>query len=200
MDMPPKMESNNSLNDFTVGFWHPFGTHGRESADKIIDRKRNEIQKEGWTFWSFQIRRCLAAWHQEITDMKPKTVLVFCSEGKGSVDPKGEPQLCQTFQNVDEKQWQKIPDHIKIPHPMGRKHEASAFIVEDIIDQFESIQSFQASWRLKDGTWRKDRVPTRGEYLIRRDDGGSMIRAYRAILVLKAPYLATVGTGELARI
>src|SRR5262245_29022138 len=43
--------------DFELGFWHPFGSHGRESPEDIINRKRSETDKNGWTLWSFQYRR-----------------------------------------------------------------------------------------------------------------------------------------------
>jgi hypothetical protein len=43
--------------DFELGFWHPFGSHGRESPEDIISRKRSETDKNGWTLWSFQYRR-----------------------------------------------------------------------------------------------------------------------------------------------
>jgi hypothetical protein len=43
------------------------------------------------------------------------------------------------------------------------------------------------------GAWREDRIPTRGEYLIRR--GGEIaIRDVAAVLELKPPYLAIVDT------
>lgn len=42
---------------FGIGFWHPFGPHGQESPEQIIERKREEITVNTWTLWSFQYRR-----------------------------------------------------------------------------------------------------------------------------------------------
>jgi hypothetical protein len=39
---------------------------------------------------SFQFRNSLLDWYQEIGKIKPSSVLVFCSEGKGARDPSGE--------------------------------------------------------------------------------------------------------------
>jgi hypothetical protein len=49
---------------------------------------------------------------------------------------------------------------------------------------------------LKKGPWRRERVPTRGEYLIRAG-GVERMRPYRAVLVLQAPYLAVVRSREV---
>jgi hypothetical protein len=37
--------SDLSLENFELGFWHPFGSHGRESPEDIINRKRSETEK-----------------------------------------------------------------------------------------------------------------------------------------------------------
>jgi hypothetical protein len=70
--------------DFELGFWHPFGSHGREPPDDIINRKRSETDKNGWTLWSFQYRRpeALEEWYRELSFAKPRgPVVVFCSMG-----------------------------------------------------------------------------------------------------------------------
>ena len=36
---------------------HPFGPHGRETPEQILDPKRSEIAANGWTLWPFQYRR-----------------------------------------------------------------------------------------------------------------------------------------------
>lgn len=179
-----------ALDNFSFGFWHPFGPHAGETAEEIIARKRNEIDATGWTFWSFQIRRTLSSWHQEMMAANPQKVLVFCSEGKGATDPSGAVGYCSSYRMVDDDSWQAIPNTIKIPHPIGKKQEASAFVVEDIIHPLKAVELFPAQWHTLNGKpWRDDHIPTRGEYLIRRG-GNSDVRRYRAILVLKAPYLA----------
>ena len=182
------------LDNFSIGFWHPFGPHAGETAEEIIARKRNEIDANGWTFWSFQIRRTLSSWHKEIIVAHPQKVLAFCSEGKGASDPSGAVEYCSSYRMVDGDSWQGIPSTIEIPHPIGKKCEASAFVVEDIIHPLQTLELFPAQWHtLNGGPWRDDSIPTRGEYLIRRG-GTSNIRRYRAVLVLKPPYLAVVST------
>ena len=73
---------------------------------------------------------------------------------------------------------------------MGSKTKGSAFIVEKVIYpvQYEAIP---IEW-LKDGQWRTGPLPTRPEYLIKVGHGEPM-RKFRAVLELKAPYLAEVG-------
>ena len=63
--------------EFELGFWHPFGEHGRESPLDIIHRKRSEIEKNGWTLWSFQYRtpETLRDWCRELSATKSGEVL-----------------------------------------------------------------------------------------------------------------------------
>jgi hypothetical protein len=39
--------------DFQMGFWHPFGPYTARSPVSILQWKRDEIERHGWTFWSF---------------------------------------------------------------------------------------------------------------------------------------------------
>ena len=187
------------IENFTIGFWHPFGPHGGETAEEILVRKQKEIDANGWTFWSFQFRHTLCAWHNEIKRAEPQRVLVFCSEGKGAKDPARKTQLCSSYHMVNEEAEHVIPNTIRIPHPLGKKNRASAFVVKEIITPhtnspaFTDIELFSAEWYRKNGIWEDASIPTRGEYLIRRG-GQEKIRRYRAILVLKEPWLATVST------
>lgn len=179
------------ISDFTVGFWHPFGPHGGETAMEILERKQQEIDAVGWTLWSFQFRRTQQAWYQEIMRTKPRKVLVFCSEGKGAKDPVGEIQPCRRYRTVDNEADAAIPNAIQIPHPMGKSDRACAFVMEEIVIPRANIELFPAEWYRTGGTWEETRIPTRGEFLIRR--GGQInVRRYRAILVLRYPYLATI--------
>ncbi len=176
--------------EFEVGFWHPFGTHAGETAIEIIERKRDEINKNGWTLWSFQFRKTLKSWYGEIKKINPSRVLVFCSEGNSAIDPIGEMKYCNYYLPVDEVESKKIPQEIKIPHPMGRKTKGSAFVVKNIIFPINS-EVVPIEW-FKDNEWQTRTLPTRPEYLIRPGVGHDM-RKFRAILELKAPYLAEVG-------
>jgi hypothetical protein len=176
---------------FQIGFWHPFGPHADETAEEIIERKQNEIEKNGWTLWSFQFRNDLALWHQEIVKANPSQVLVFCSQGKGASDPKGVRQYCNYFIPMGQVAPMPIPTVIKVPHPMGTRTNGSAFIVKKVIYPVEP-RSISVEW-LKKGKWQTASLPTRPEYLIRAGSGQPM-RPFRAVLELQAPYLAEVGT------
>lgn len=184
------MLSADLRHEFEIGFWHPFGPHAGETAEEILERKQDEVRRNGWTLWSFQFRNSLLSWYQEIEKMKPNKVLVFCSEGKGARDPAGSKSYCNYFIPVGESATKTVPAEIQVPHPMGEKTRGSAFIVENILypAKFDSVP---IEW-LKDGKWQTTALPTRPEYLIRSGNGNPM-RGVRAILELKAPYLAEVG-------
>jgi hypothetical protein len=77
---------------FKIGFWHPFGQHGQESPESIIDRKREEIRLNGWTLWSFQHRRTLEALRQEILAVGDPPIFVFCSDSPKDI-PSGRSVL-----------------------------------------------------------------------------------------------------------
>jgi hypothetical protein len=184
---------------FSLGFWHPFGPHGEETPDDIINRKRSEIANNGWTLWSFQSRpyETLAEWRRLIAESKPPEVLVFCSLSPKAADPSavGKPKQiipCSQYSLVDgARKWQPMPDTVRVPHPfLGERNEASAFVVSGIIEARNNAPA-AAEWYSKSGEWRADRVPTRGEYLIRA--GGEIpLRPASVVLVLKEPYLAVV--------
>jgi hypothetical protein len=183
---------------FEIGFWHPFGPHGLETPEQIIERKRGEIAVNGWTLWSFQYRRSfvLQRWSLELSAVRPPAVFVFCSDSVGAVDPatRGIPvgtAECQSYQFSGREGWQPLPAAVRVPHPFrGARRQASAFIVQRVVYPVQTFLPPAAEW-LTDGTWRQDRIPTRGEYLI-RPGGSSTMRGVRAILELREPYLALV--------
>jgi len=185
---------------FDMAFWHPFGPHGRETPEEIIERKRDEIEKNGWTLWSFQHRLMLNDWHREVSTAKLNAVFAFCSYGRGAVDParEGTPNMCvdcQSYRFVDEEDavWHPMPHPVRVPHPFrpGQKL-ASAFVVQRILSPVESTSPLAAEWfSPQKGPWCQSGIPTRGEYLIRQ--GGKIpLRKVRAVLELKPPYLAVV--------
>jgi hypothetical protein len=188
---------------FSLGFWHPFGPHSGESAKAIVVRKANEIRKNGWTLWSFQHRLALRNWYKEIIEAQPEVVYVFCSDGKGRDphDEHGESKVvhCQRYHAADagdNEAWMDIPSSIQVPHTFrGKNNCASAFIVQRILspDQIGEFVIPPVEWLRKDGSWRPERIPTRGEYLIRTaKTGGTLTRKCGAILLLRRPYLAIV--------
>ncbi len=189
---------------FDIAFWHPFGPHGRETQKEIIARKRAEIETNGWTLWSFQHRPMLNDWHQELSVAERSAVFVFCSEGRGAVDPARDGTLnspidCRRYRFVgmEDTEWRPMPSGVRVPHPFRPgKSLASAFVVQRVIYPVESFQAPAVEWFSPNkGPWCQERVPTRGEYLIR--PGGTVpMRRVNAVLELKPPYLAIVTADE----
>lgn len=186
---------------FQIAFWHPFGPHGGETTEQILARKAREIDSNGWTLWSFQYRRTLDDWHRELISAGPEKVLVFCSSGGGR-DPLarggGTRAInCRSYRLVSEAEWRPVPEGVLVAHAFRPgKRLASAFVVDRIIRTAEPFEPPAVEWFfLGTGSWRHDRMPTRGEYLI-RPGKGERLRGVRAILELRPPYLALVEGGE----
>lgn len=178
-----------------IGFWHCFGNHAGEDRDAILKRKQKEIEVNGWTLWSLQGRTdsTMKLWLECINKMDAQSVLVFCSDSRGANDPKGQPAIATEYRSVDDSLWQPIPEGVMVPHPFGDRSLAAAFRVSRVLHPVPNqLQANQIEWlRVKDGIWRTDRVPTRGEYLIRPGDGAPLRRAY-AILELAEPYVVQI--------
>ena len=49
-----------------LGFWHPFGSYCGLTAQAILDWKRDEALRNGWTLWSFACARSTEGWHDEL--------------------------------------------------------------------------------------------------------------------------------------
>src|SRR5262249_30951008 len=129
---------------FGIGLWHPFGPHAGETADQIIDRKRGEIEINGWTLWTFQYRRpeVLEAWQRALSaNSLPR--LVFCSNSKGAKDPDDGASRVVTIDSrsyleIGEATRRSIPVGVRVPHPFRKgKTQASAFVVKRIIHPVE---------------------------------------------------------------
>lgn len=182
---------------FGIGIWHPFGPHGRETPEQIIERKRAEIERNGWTFWSFQYRTTalLGEWYRELSS-GGQTAFAFCSKSKNAVDPAVAGKPIETterrsFRFVSQNEWRPFPTGVRVPHPFReRRRQASAFVVHRIVYPVEVFSAPPVEW-LSKGTWRNERLPTRGEYLI-RVGGTNLMRPVRAVLELREPYLALV--------
>jgi len=177
---------------FKVGFWSPFGIAAGEGRDCIILRKKREISKNGWTLWSFQRRpeQTINLWVDEIKKYS-KNVFVFCSDSKSARDPKGKVFCAKKFKFANSANWKDVPLLIKIPHPFGERNYASAFIVKAIYEPERIKVPEGIQWLCVDGRWRKDKLPTRGEYLI-KSRGKSKLRRIYAILELKFPYVVVI--------
>ncbi|MDA8089226.1 MAG: hypothetical protein M0Z61_03225 [Nitrospiraceae bacterium] len=188
---------------FQVGFWHPFGPHNDESAEHILKRKADEIDKNGWTLWSFQYRReMLKKWYNIIKLIAPESVFVFCSDGN-SRDPVENGSIainCNSYRFVNTEHWTPMPSMIRVGHPFRTENGfASAFLVQRIIHPVNSFDAAAIEWFSKEGNWVQKRMsgefrlPTRGEFLVRnRPKSICKMPRVRAVLELKPPYLAEV--------
>ncbi len=177
------------ISDFEVGFWHPFGAHADEKPEDILLRKQKEIDTNGWTLGHFNIGKpCVVV--EFLKDAK--NVEVFCSNGKGK-NTKSNPEYCVSYKPINEESFGKIPTGIEVPHPMHRRDRAgSAFIVERItIVNPDTNQDLNIEWVTKEGLWRDDKLPTRGEFMI-RPGHQHLTRKFRAVLKLKYPFLAEI--------
>ena len=204
---------------FEMAFWHPFGSHSGETPEEIIERKQGEIQRCGWTLWSFQNRRTmLPLWHTQLENWcSEKTrddtgrVFAFCSDSRGAKDPmntgnkeKVKKDNCTHYLQVDEAEddnWRPVPPGIRALHSFKKSvshPQCSAFMVKKIIYPAEEPHRLKSAavWFAKSGEWRQERtngdkcLPTRGEYLIRPHPQGVPLRRIRAVLELAPPYLA----------
>src|SRR5205809_481944 len=186
--------------DFKIGFWHPFGPHGRETTQEILNRKRKESDNNGWTLWSFQRRTqaTLDCWQRELASVEQ--VFVFCSDGQGAVDPArdgngSQPLDCKYYRFAEGSAapWHPMPPGVRVPHPFRPgQTEALAFVVQQITYPVESFDLPALEWFSRtQGGWRQRPLPTRPEYLIR--PGGTFpMRKVSAVLQLKPPYLSVV--------
>lgn len=178
---------------FKIGFWHPFGVHGKEKPDDIIKRKNNEIRKNGWTLWSFQSRKkeTIECWINEIKKHSNR-IFVFCSDSKGARDPIGDKFNVKQFKWSMSDKWLDLPPTIKIPHPFGKKTLACSFKVKAIYDpKIIKIPKGIRWFCMRDKKWREDKLPTRGEYLI-KTGGNCRLRKICRVLELEPPYLAVI--------
>ncbi len=174
-----------------VGIWHPFGTHAGETRYAIVSRKMREIHDNGWTLWSFQFRNLAAL-------MLERPTFVLCSDSPGASDPRSEPVPAAEYRAVGSETWVPLPPAISVPHPFHTP-VASAFVV-DGIERLTDQPQFGISWlRTKDMMWRDERLPTRGEYVIRTDGTLRPRRAF-AILRLREPWLVHIRAATRATV
>jgi hypothetical protein len=191
---------------FRLALWHTFGKHTGELAEDILVRKAVEIERNGWTLWSFRKMKMLDDWVRYLTSAQQPRVLVFCSD-RGGQDPLARGGTakgvdCRSYRLIGERSWRPLPEGVRVPHTFrsGERY-ASAFVVQRIIHPVKDLEgpSIEIEWLSRDGTWRSGCTPTtgglpsRGEFLIRPGGMGTM-RGVGTILELKSPYLAEVST------
>lgn len=210
------MKNDFDWNQFSIGFWHPFGPHGRETPEQILARKANEISQNGWTLWSFASRSAdpeleLIRRLEYIKTEEPERVFSFCSNSvikkKGETDkeknqqPAGEQFLASEYRHPGACDSQPVPDAVEIPHHFGMTKYALAFKVRQI--HFISSLSQQPPVMIErqdaSQRWRSERLaggayyPTRGEYLIRMQPSSlAKLRPVRAVLELAPPYITAI--------
>jgi hypothetical protein len=181
--------------NFQMGFWHPFGPYTGLTTDQVLEWKRSETERYGWTFWSFAYSPSADAWLRRLNEATGP-IFVLCSHSLGARDPdeyRGG-RLATHFSDLDESEWKAMPDPfmMKVTNPFKRRNRALAFKVRRVVALDPAVPPFTVSWYAKrEERWRSDssdRLPTRGEFLIRR--GGSVsLRPVSALLELVPPYV-----------
>lgn len=94
-----------------MGFWHPFGPYTGLTTTEVLEWKRSEIERHGWTFWSFAFSPSTDSWLSHLA----KTVgpvYALCSHSPGARDPDNYrgTLLATHFRHLDEKDWHAMPD------------------------------------------------------------------------------------------
>ena len=180
--------------DFEYAFVLRICRHGGEPLEEILDRKRCEIDSNGWTLWAFRRRPGFKDAHRCLSREKIGDVYAFCIEGGN--EPSGKPLGCTHYRRIGTENCERLPDGIRVLQHFGAgKRVASAFIVRKIIHPVKF--SSDVEWLSSEGKWRdtrrdgKSQLPS-GEYLIRRKQNGAPLGRISAVLELKSPYLAEI--------
>ena len=180
------------LDEFEIGFWHPFGAYTGQSSAQVLEWKGAEVARNGWTFWSFVHSSSADVWLDLLANVKGP-VYALCSHSPNARDPdtnKGA-LLASHFRYLQETTWQRMPSPkiMKVTNSFRRKGFALGFKVSRVVEIEPIVPPFGVQWYSRgERIWRFDRVPTRGEFLIRR--GGTMaLRSVGAVLELAWPYL-----------
>lgn len=187
--------------EFEVGFWHPFGPYTGLTTQQVLEWKHGETERYGWTFWSFAYSPTADVWLRHLAKAAGP-VFALCSHSPGARDPDSHRGTLQAthHRDLDEKDWHAMPDpnEMKVTNPFKRRGLALAFKVRRVVTLNPEIPPFTVEWyRKRDQRWRSDKLPTRGEFLIRRG-GSTPLRAVGALLELVPPYLAVL-TREVGR-
>lgn len=185
--------------EFRIGFWHPFGSYAGLSADRILNWKRDEAKRHGWTFWSFAWCE-MGAW-SEILRNAVGPVYALCSHSPNATDPdpSKKTEFATSYQWNGDDAWISMPpkEEMYVTNPFKHRNMAVAFKVKQVID-FATIQRPQISveWYKKSADeWQNGPLPTKGQYLI-RVGSGQRLRPIRAVLELAPPYLARLRSSD----
>jgi hypothetical protein len=175
------------------GFWHPFGPYTGRTEAEILNWKRSEVERFGWTFWSFAYSRA-ADWLDILAD-RGEPVYVLCSFSVRARDPDVHhgTRLATHYRWIPETQWHAMPDPalMNVTNPFSRRGRALAFKVGRVVELPPQVPPFSVQWYARtEKRWRSDPpLPPRGEFLIRRG-GPVQLRPVCAVLELVEPYIA----------
>jgi hypothetical protein len=70
--------------EFGLGFWHTFGPYSGRTADAILEWKAAEVERYGWTLWSFAAVD-LTPW-LGVLSASTGPIYVLCSDSPGARD------------------------------------------------------------------------------------------------------------------
>ena len=174
-------------------FYHPVGSHSGEGFFEIVNRKREDIKKYGYTLWSFSkvgVDR-LRLWKDCLKGNGQEECDVICC-GKNSKDPlvSGKPYWVKEYSN-DLNIWNKVPDKMTSyqKFPKNDNPIASAFLVYDIKDGGFEIEKPKTWFMSNSEKWESEQsIPTRGEYLIYYPEIGKG-RKVKIILKTREPFI-----------
>jgi hypothetical protein len=180
------------LESLDIGFWHPFGAYTGLSASEILEWKSSEVERFGWTLWSFVHSSSASAWLAHLQGVKGP-VYALCSHSPAARDPdlsRGSHRASH-FRYIGSSEWQSMPEPelMKVTNPFKRNGLALGFRVDRVLPMSPVVPPFKVEWYSRsESRWRSDPLPTRGEYLIRRG-GAASLRPICALLQLAEPYL-----------
>ena len=179
----------------SICFWHPVGPHGGETLGEIHDRKLFDVEKYGFTLWSFAPATALRvyAWRAELKRAALNACPVLCC-GNTTKDPSrtgGEVRWLTEF-SEDLLVWKKLP-HRRMTsyHRAVTKagFAASAFFVTAIEKPVAKITRPDSWFRAHGSEWERGSVPTRGEYLVRPPKVTNQGTDVRLLLSVAAPFV-----------
>jgi hypothetical protein len=125
--------------DFHFAFWHPFGPYCGLSPEEVLDWKRSEVAKHGWTFWSFAYARTAEMW-QQVLHGHTGPVHILCSHSPNAKDPfpnrEAQPPRATHYRLLDgQSNWKPMPagdGAMYVTNPFKRQGLATAFKVTHV--------------------------------------------------------------------
>jgi hypothetical protein len=184
---------------FRLGFWHPFGPYCGLTGEQIVEWKRDEAQRHGWTLWSFHYAPSAPIWQQILhADQGPIYVLCALTKTGRDPNPEGIDSYASHYRALDDTQWTPMPtrDQMYVTNPFKSRGLATAFVVKSVNMVRPTVPPITVSWYSK-GIWRDDMLPTRNQFVI-RSGGKAKLRSVAAVLELKFPYLAEIKPATVA--